>query len=163
MHKSMVQGFLAADAQNITTAKGSFISMTVVNNDVPDKTKPEFITINANTNRYANLLQYLKKGKYVCVIGSETTSIFQDKDKNNKVDVRIFADCINFVSTGGQKPVENGEANANANTNATTAPATNDASQDMAMPPLKSKTKVKTEPEPAPAVAEAEASDDLPF
>lgn len=161
MHKSMVQGFLVADAQNITTAKGSFISMTVVNNDVPDKTKPEFITINANTNRYANLLQYLKKGKYVCVIGSETTSIFQDKDKNNKVDVRIFADCINFVSTGGQKPAENGEANANTNT--TTAPATNDASQDMAMPPLKSKTKVKTEPEPAPAVAEAEASDDLPF
>ena len=161
MHKSMVQGFLAADAQNITTAKGSFISMTVVNNDVPDKTKPEFITINANTNRYANLLQYLKKGKYVCVIGSETTSIFQDKDKNYKVDVRIFADCINFVNTGGQKSAENGEANAN--TNATTAPATNDASQDMAMPPLKSKTKVKTEPEPAPAVAEAEASDDLPF
>lgn len=160
MHKSMVQGFLAADAQNITTAKGSFISMTVVNNDVPDKTKPEFITINANTNRYANLLQYLKKGKYVCVIGSETTSIFQDKDKNNKVDVRIFADCINFVSTGGQKPTENGEANANAN--ATTAPATSDATQDMTMPPLKSKTKA----EPAPAVAEANAtnaSDDLPF
>ena len=156
MHKSMVQGFLAADAQNITTAKGSFISMTVVNNDVPDKTKPEFITINANTNRYANLLQYLKKGKYVCVIGSETTSIFQDKDKNNKVDVRIFADCINFVSTGGQKPAENGEANA------TTAPATGDATQDMTMPPLKSKTKA----EPAPAVAEANAtnaSDDLPF
>lgn len=161
MHKSMVQGFLAADAQNITTAKGSFISMTVVNNDVPDKTKPEFITINANTNRYANLLQYLKKGKYVCVIGSETTSIFQDKDKNNKVDVRIFADCINFVSTGGQKPAENGEANANA----TTAPATSDATQDMTMPPLKSKTKA----EPAPAVAESnatsasDASDDLPF
>ena len=156
MHKSMVQGFLAADAQNITTAKGSFISMTVVNNDVPDKTKPEFITINANTNRYANLLQYLKKGKYVCVIGSETTSIFQDKDKNNKVDVRIFADCINFVSTGGQKPAENGEANA------TTAPANSDATQDMTMPPLKSKTKA----EPAPAVAEANAtnaSDDLPF
>ena len=160
MHKSMVQGFLAADAQNITTAKGSFISMTVVNNDVPDKTKPEFITINANTNRYANLLQYLKKGKYVCVIGSETTSIFQDKDKNHKVDVRIFADCINFVSTGGQKPAENGEANANAN--ATTVPATSDATQDMTMPPLKSKTKA----EPAPAVAEANAtnaSDDLPF
>lgn len=160
MHKSMVQGFLSADAQNITTAKGSFISMTVVNNDVPDKTKPEFITVNANTNRYANLLQYLKKGKYVCVIGSETTSTFQDKDNNTKVDVRIFADCINFVNTGGQKPAENGEANANANT--TTAPATNDASQDMTMPPLKSKTKA----EPASAVAESNAtsaSDDLPF
>lgn len=162
MHKSMVQGFLSADAQNITTAKGSFISMTVVNNDVPDKTKPEFITVNANTNRYANLLQYLKKGKYVCVIGSETTSTFQDKDNNTKVDVRIFADCINFVNTGGQKSAENGEANANAN--ATTAPATNGASQDMTMPPLKSKSKAKTEP--APAVAESNAtsaSDDLPF
>lgn len=163
MHKSMVQGFLTADAQNITTAKGSFISMTVVNNDVPDKTKPEFITVNANTNRYANLLQYLKKGKYVCVIGSETTSTFKDKDNNTKVDVRIFADCINFVSTGGQKPAENGEANANAD--ATTAPATNGASQDMTMPPLKTKTKA----EPAPAVVESnatsasDASDDLPF
>lgn len=162
MLRGKVLGRLTADAKNVTAGKSSFISMTVASNEIVNKVETTtFVTVNANTTRYANLLEHLKKGRLVYVEGNLTANAYTDKNNQPKSEIKIFADFIQFISAGGQKSAENGEANAN--TNATTAPATNDASQDMAMPPLKSKTKVKTEPEPAPAVAEAEASDDLPF
>ena len=162
MLRGKVLGRLTADAKNVTAGKSSFISMTVASNEIVNKVETTtFVTVNANTTRYANLLEHLKKGRLVYVEGKLTSNAYTDKNNQPKSDIKIFVDFIQFISSGGQKSGENGEANAN--TNATTTPATNDASQDMAMPPLKSKTKVKTEPEPAPAVAEAEASDDLPF
>lgn len=164
MLRGKVLGRLTADAKNVTAGKSSFISMTVASNEIVNKVETTtFVTVNANTTRYANLLEHLKKGRLVYVEGNLTTNAYTDKNNQPKSEIKIYTDFIQFVSAGGQKSGENGETNTNTTTNATTAPATNDASQDMAMPPLKSKTKVKTEPEPAPAVAEAEASDDLPF
>ena len=161
MLRGKVLGRLTADAKNVTAGKSSFISMTVASNEIVNKVESTtFVTVNANTSRYANLLEHLKKGRLVYMEGNLTTNSYTDKNNQPKSEIKIFADFIQFINAGGQKPAENGEANANAN--ATTAPATSDATQDMTMPPLKSKTKA----EPAPAVAEANAtnaSDDLPF
>lgn len=159
MLRGKVLGRLTADAKNVTAGKSSFISMTVASNEIVNKVESTtFVTVNANTSRYANLLEHLKKGRLVYMEGNLTTNSYTDKNNQPKSEIKIFADFIQFINAGGQKPAENGEANANA----TTAPATSDATQDMTMPPLKSKTKA----EPAPAVAEVNAtnaSDDLPF
>lgn len=161
MLRGKVLGRLTADAKNVTAGKSSFISMTVASNEMVNKVETTtFVTVNANTTRYANLLEHLKKGRLVYVEGNLTTNSYTDKNNQPKSEIKIFTDFIQFINAGGQKPAENGEANANAD--ATTAPATNGASQDMTMPPLKSKAKA----EPAPAVAESnatDASDDLPF
>lgn len=154
MIKATVIGRLGEDAKNITVQKGSFISMRVASNEKINKQEvTTWISVYANTTRYANMLQYLKKGTVVVVTGSINCEVYTAKDGKQGIDYKLNADSINFLNLGGNKPNDNGQ-------NTTTAPQTNGGTpehrEQMTM-------NFNTQAPSSPASTETLSPDSMPF
>jgi single-strand DNA-binding protein len=155
MIKATVIGRLGEDARNITLEKGSFISMRVASNEKVNKQEvTTWISVYANTARYANMLQYLKKGTVVAITGSMNCEIYTAKDGKQGIDYKLNADSINFLNLGGNKSSENGQ-NANANTTQNNG-GTPEQREQMTM-------NFNSQAPSAPASAQNLASDSMPF
>lgn len=160
MFKTTLLGRLGEDAREVQTSNGSsFISMRVASNERINKENvTTWVTVNANSERYKNLLPHLKKGSAVFVTGSLRSTIYTAKDGTPGIDHKVSADSIEFANLGGGQG-ENGanSANgANSDTNAS-APSKDAKIAEMSATVKPSKSKAA----PAPQVAEQE--DDLPF
>lgn len=143
-------GNLGKDAEIKQTKTGKeYISFTVAVNDKNGGEKETtWISVFAEM-RFQKLVEYLKKGKSVQIIGQLRTSAYINKDNNPVVDLRVFPDSIDFISTG----TSGGTASAQS------APAIAH-NEEMACGIPKSAAA------PAPSVAKAVADvpdDDLPF
>lgn len=157
MFKTTLLGRLGEDAREVQTSNGSsFISMRVASNERINKENvTTWVTVNANSERYKNLLPHLKKGSAVFVTGSLRSTIYTTKDNKPGIDHKVSADSIEFANLGGGQG-ENGANGANGDTNAS-AP-----SKDAKIAEMSATVKApKSKAAPAPQVAEKE--DDLPF
>ena len=129
MLKTTLIGRLGEDAKNITLDKGSFITMRVASNKTVNKEDiTTWVTVNANTARYANMLQYLKKGTAIVVVGDIYGAAYfsKEKDANGnpipKAELRMNADAINFLNLGGNKSNGNDQNNSTTTQNNGGAP-----------------------------------------
>lgn len=160
MFKTTLLGRLGEDAREVQTSNGSsFISMRVASNERINKENvTTWVTVNANSERYKNLLPHLKKGSAVFVTGSLRSTIYTAKDGTPGIDHKVSADSIEFANLGGGQGENgaNGANSANGDTNAS-AP-----SKDAKIAEMSATVKApKSKAAPAPQVAEKE--DDLPF
>lgn len=115
-------GRLGSDAEVISNNNSTpFISCRVAVDDSVNKEKTtRWVNITLDNTKYKNLVQYLTKGKLVFVTGSERVSGYKTKTGDVGVDTRVFADSIEFVSTGikqnTQEETENDDKNKKMST-----------------------------------------------
>lgn len=101
MVKSIFIGRLGADVEKVSTGSTEFYSCRVAVDDTNGKEKStRWINVSADANRFRNLAQYLTKGKMIYVTGNERVSPYLSKTGEPGVDTRVWADSIEFVSTG---------------------------------------------------------------
>ena len=166
MLKTTLIGRLGEDAKNITLDKGSFITMRVASNKTVNKEDvTTWVTVNANTGRYANMLQYLKKGSAIVVVGDIYSAAYLSKEKDAngnpipKAELRMNADTINFLNLGGNK------SNGNDQNNSTTVQnngGTPENREPMTMN-NKPQTPVETPKSESAVNEEINIGEDLPF
>ena len=165
MIKATVIGRLGEDARNITVEKGSFISLRVASNEKVNKQEvTTWISVYANTARYANMLQYLKKGTVVVVMGNLSCELYTARDGKQGIDYKLNADSINFLNLGGNKPSENGQ-NATASAG---APQSNNGGTPENREQMTINIKSQAQPTSAPAQPQYEdgmsfGEDGMPF
>lgn len=160
MFKTTLLGRLGEDAREVQTSNGSsFISMRVASNERINKENvTTWVTVNANSERYKNLLPHLKKGSAVFVTGSLRSTIYTAKDGTPGIDHKVSADSIEFANLGGGQG-ENGANGANGASGDTNASA---PSKDAKIAEMSATVKPsKSKAAPAPQVTEQE--DGLPF
>lgn len=95
-------GRLGADAETVTTGSTPFISCCVAVDETIKKDTPQtrWIHVTANADSFKNIAKYLTKGKLVSVRGVERVSAYTSKSGDVGVDTRVWADGIEFISTG---------------------------------------------------------------
>lgn len=106
-------GRLGADAETVNTGNTQFISFSAaIDEGTSKEPSTRWVTVNADSNKYKNMVQYLKKGKPVYVSGTDRVSPYTSKSGNMGVDTRIWADRIEFISIGGKQNEENQASNS---------------------------------------------------
>ena len=154
MIKATVIGRLGEDARNITVEKGSFISLRVASNEKVNKQEvTTWISVYANTARYANMLQYLKKGTVVVVMGNLSCELYTARDGKQGIDYKLNADSINFLNLGSNKPSENGQTAG--------VPQSNNGGTPENREQMTMNFKPQAQPTPTPAQPQYEES--MPF
>ena len=104
MYKVNFFGRLGTDAETVTTGSTPFISCRVAVDDTIGKERStRWVNVTADATRYKNLAQYLKKGKLVYVTGNERVTPYLSKSGEPGIDTRIWADSIEFVSSGSKQ------------------------------------------------------------
>lgn len=135
-------GRLGADAELINGKNGQFISFRMASDEM--KKGAERVTswfrVTLNGDRAAKLAEYLKKGKLVNVVGTETVSTYQAKDGTTQISRDVSATNVEFINTG-----------SGSTASETTAVTTETV------------TTGKLAEKPVVATTEKEPEDDLPF
>jgi single stranded DNA-binding protein len=150
-------GRLGADAELVTTGATPFISCRVAVDESTAKEKStRWISVNADSIRYKNLLQYLTKGKLLYITGVERVSAYTSKTGEIGVDTRVWADSIDFIPIGNKQgsdetPQQHTQQNVQDQKNA-----------QMTTGKVKSGTMPPTQMPGSPAPDFGD-SDDLPF
>lgn len=114
MNVISVIGRLGADSE-LKTSKGGrqYLSMRVATDEFKngEKTTAWFSVTYAN-ERAVKLQEYLKKGRQVSIVGSETIRIYQNNNGETAFSRDIMADRIDFISSGSSQSQANEETNA---------------------------------------------------
>lgn len=144
-----VNGRMVADAELKTAQNGSqFISGRFAVDDFSngEKTTAWFrLTIDAS-ERNKKALPFLTKGKMLSLIGTESLSIYTDKEGKPQINRDIRVDRLNFISSGSSGDT----ASQTATTDATpTSCGTFKRKEETPMPSM--------------AASTSSAEDDLPF
>lgn len=160
MIKASLLGRLGEDAREVQTSNGSsFISMRVASNERVNKENvTTWVTVNANSERYKNLLPHLKKGSAVFVTGSLRSTIYTAKDGKVGIDNKLSADSIEFANLGGNRD-ENSSNEGNSTNNANITPV---ASKQDKLAAMTASVPVGTTPVVNATPTQAD-DDDLPF
>jgi single-strand DNA-binding protein len=132
-------GRLGADAE-LKTSKGGkqFVSMRIATDEFKNGERgTAWINVSYYAEKGTKMLEFLKKGSAVSVLGVETVGTYQSKNGETMVSRDVLADRIEFVNlgksgesqsndsaatdTGTFKPTANGEEVAAASAAATTS------------------------------------------
>ena len=158
-------GHLAKDAEIKTTQKGTqYLSFRVGNTTyVKGENKTDWIDVASfNVNDITAKGPYMKKGSHVFVVGTPDTTVNPGKDGRLYVNTSVFADRIEFISSGKKdKEGENGTTTSEPELkveSASAPQATNYADVEKEL----SQTTVPPQAEAAPSSGD-NSDDELPF
>ena len=143
-----IVGRLGKDAEVISGQRGQFLSFSLATDEFKNGERgTAWLQVNYNNIKMA---EWLKKGKMVTVIGTETVRTYQDRNGQTQVGRDVNAVSVEFVNIGsGQTQSDSASATSAKETRAS-APIT---------------TGTLTPPKTVPPVAETPSvdDDDLPF
>ena len=104
-----VIGRVGKDAEVKNGKNGDFMTMDIaVDNYAKGEQKTTWVRVKSSRSNHINLSKHLKKGRVLLVQGTmPEPTVWKDKDGNDRVQLSIIADSIEFVSTGKkQEPVK---------------------------------------------------------
>ena len=136
-------GRLGADAE-LKTSKGGkqFVSMRIATDEFKNGEKgTAWINVSYYAEKGTKMLEFLKKGSAVSVLGVETVGTYQSKNGETLVSRDVIADRVDFVNLGKSGDTQSSETVADTGT-------------------FKKKT---NEAETVAATAASSSEDDLPF
>ena len=106
MNKLIIIGNLTRDPESRVTSEGRTVcNFTVaVNRRRRTQNQPDadFFRVAAWDKRGETCQQYLAKGRKVCVTGSVSVSTYQAQDGSTRANLEVFADDVEFLSSGNQ-------------------------------------------------------------
>lgn len=148
-----VIGRLGRDSELIQGEKGNFLKFSLATDEFKHGTKSTaWLNVTLNDTK---LSEWLKKGRMINVIGTETINTYTDKNGVVQVSRNISADKIEFVSIGSGATQDNSSENNKSSV---------DETIKMTTGTLRKPTEVKqTEKIVAKAPMVEEPDDDLPF
>lgn len=136
-------GRLGADAE-LKTSKGGkqFVSMRIATDEFKNGERgTTWINVSYYAEKGTKMLEFLKKGSAVSVIGVETVGTYQSKNGETMVSRDVIADRVDFVNLGKSGDTQSNETVADTGT-------------------FKKKA---NEAETVAATAASSSEDDLPF
>ncbi len=154
MRTITVTGNLAADPEILTKADGkNYTKLRIGNHEYSDGKDGNTKWFTAFYDRTDGIVNALKKGSGVLVVGDYKDSIYQSPTKGSDIDRIISAFKIDFFSTGSKRD-ENQQPQQAQSHVASPAP--------VESKPAAAKNPTAKAPTPPPAPA-ADGVDDLPF
>ena len=101
-------GRLGADAEMRTSKNGNaFVAFRVATDEYRNgNNETVWMNVSDNTDKTKKMSQYLTKGKMVCVYGTESVSIYHDKNGAPQVSRDIWSDRVDFVNAGNSNNAE---------------------------------------------------------
>ena len=136
-------GRLGADAE-LKTSKGGkqFVSMRIATDEFKNGERgTAWINVSYYAEKGTKMLEFLKKGSAVIVLGVETVGTYQSKNGETMVSRDVIADRVDFVNLGKSGDTQSSETVADTGT-------------------FKKKA---NEAETVAATAASSSEDDLPF
>lgn len=136
-------GRLGADAE-LKTSKGGkqFVSMRIATDEFKNGERgTTWINVSYYAEKGTKMLEFLKKGSAVSVLGVETVGTYQSKNGETMVSRDVIADRVDFVNLGKSGDTQSSETVADTGT-------------------FKKKA---NEAETVAATAASSSEDDLPF
>jgi len=136
-------GRLGADAE-LKTSKGGkqFVSMRIATDEFKNGERgTAWINVSYYAEKGTKMLEFLKKGSAVSVLGVETVGTYQSKNGETMVSRDVIADRVDFVNLGKSGDTQSSETVADTGT-------------------FKKKA---NEAETVAATAASSSEDDLPF
>lgn len=136
-------GRLGADAE-LKTSKGGkqFVSMRIATDEFKNGERgTTWINVSYYAEKGTKMLEFLKKGSAVSVLGVETVGTYQSKNGETMVSRDVIADRVDFVNLGKSGDTQSTETVADTGT-------------------FKKKA---NEAETVAATAASSSEDDLPF
>ena len=136
-------GRLGADAE-LKTSKGGkqFVSMRIATDEFKNGERgTAWINVSYYAEKGTKMLEFLKKGSAVSVLGVETVGTYQSKNGETMVSRDVIADRVDFVNLGKSGDTQSSETVADTGT-------------------FKKKA---NEAETVAATAASSSDDDLPF
>ena len=110
-------GRIGKDCQVISGKHGSFMALDMA---VDDYQKGEntttWVRVKSSKENHIKLSEYLTKGRLILVHGTLSSSIWEDKNGNNHVQLSIVAETIKFIQTGKKGTEANTASETNGNT-----------------------------------------------
>lgn len=106
-----VIGRLGADSELRTAKSGrQYLSMRLATDEFTNGEKTtSWFNVTYTNERAVKMQEYLKKGRHISVIGSETVRTYQTKTGETAFSRDILADRIDFVNSGSSNQNQNGE------------------------------------------------------
>ena len=115
-----VIGRLGRDSELINGPRGQFLSFSLATDEFKNGNKgTAWLRVTSNNTK---MLEWLKKGRMVNVIGTETVNSYQDRNGQTQINRDISADKIEFVNNGSGQ-TQNDSSNAQNTSNQTIAAA----------------------------------------
>ena len=106
MNKLMVIGNLVRDPETNTTSEGKTVcNFTVAvsrRKKIEGQPDADFFRIAAWGKAGENCQKYLVKGRKVSVVGPVSCRVYTDKDGNPRANMEVFAEDVEFLSSGNQ-------------------------------------------------------------
>lgn len=150
-----VIGRLGHDSEVMKNDNGEFLSFSLATDEFRHGNKSTtWLRVSYGNTKMS---EWLKKGRMVNVIGTETVNTYTDKNGQVQISRNINADRVDFVSIGSGATQNNGstEEGASSPQNFTTGtlkkPTVSSVAQNITPPPTNSITENKSD------------DDDLPF
>lgn len=143
-----IVGRLGKDAEVISGQRGQFLSFSLATDEFKNGERgTAWLQVNYNNIKMA---EWLKKGKMVTVIGTETVRTYQDRNGQTQVGRDVNAVSVEFVNIGSGQTQSDSVTATSAKETRASAPIT---------------TGTLTPPKAVPPVAETPSVDDdeLPF
>ena len=101
MQYLQVIGRLGADSELKTSKNGKqFLTMRVASNDfIGGENLTTWISVLWGGERAVKMAEHLKKGSQVIINGTPKYSLYKTKNGESAIDVSVFADRVDFVSS----------------------------------------------------------------
>ena len=111
-------GRLGADAE-LKTSKGGkqFVSMRIATDEFKNGERgTTWINVSYYAEKGTKMLEFLKKGSAVSVLGVETVGTYQSKNGETMVSRDVIADRVDFVNLGKSGDTQSSETVADTGT-----------------------------------------------
>lgn len=137
-----IMGRLARDPELRTTTSGkSVVSFTIATDrnrkDANGQNQTDWIRMSAWEKTAEFICKYFQKGSMIAIDGRLQSKTYQDKNGNNRTDMEVVVEEVNFV---GAKSASNADSNAQPaarqqpTAQPQTAPQFEDVSDDSDLP-----------------------------
>lgn len=118
MINAFIIGRLGADSEVKTSKNGNqFVSMRVASNDYANgETTTTWVNVLWSGERALKMAQYMKKGSMVSINGPLQMSTYTTKAGESAISIDVFADRVDFVSSGTSGQTQSSEATVDTGT-----------------------------------------------
>lgn len=134
MQKITIAGHLGSDPEVRHTPSGQKVTTfrVAVNSKVKGEEVTTWYRVSVWGDRFDGMMNYLKKGSTVIVVGDFKTSTYIDREGKTQVSLEITADSLLFPpSSRQQKSESSGEPHAERATYAAQASSSNVTEDDL--------------------------------
>lgn len=113
MNKIILIGNLTRDPESGTTSSGvSYCNFSIaVNRRFSKENETDYFNVKTWRGTAENSAKFLNKGKKVCVVGSMQMRTYEANDGSKKTVYEVMADEVEFLSSAGEKSIENTKTN----------------------------------------------------